>query len=88
MRNLMLNSLFPDPSAARGRGRKSRCQHENTRISPAAAPQIRVDSPVMARFHQSLLTASAARTAIRGTIGADSLGLTATTIKTITKTIP
>jgi hypothetical protein len=42
----------------------------------------------MARFHQSFLTASAARTAIRGTIGVDSLGLTATTIKTITKTIP
>jgi hypothetical protein len=42
----------------------------------------------MARFHQSLLTAFAARTAKRGSIGVDSLGLTTTTIKTITKTIP
>jgi len=44
----------------------------------------------MARISQSILTASAARTAIRGTTGVDSLGLavTATTIKTITKTIP
>ena len=44
----------------------------------------------MARISQSILTASAVPTATRGAIGVDSRGLavTATTIKTITKTIP
>jgi len=44
----------------------------------------------MARIDQSILTTVAASAATRGAIGADSLGLavTATTIKTITKTIP
>jgi len=42
----------------------------------------------MARIHQSILTASVARTATGGALGVVSLGLTATTIKTITKTIP
>ncbi|MGN8554896.1 UNVERIFIED_CONTAM: hypothetical protein OHV15_20225 [Microbacterium sp. SLM126] len=41
----------------------------------------------MARNPQSLLTAIAARTAPRGAIGMGSTGLTATTIKTITKSI-
>ncbi|MGO4307757.1 MULTISPECIES: hypothetical protein [unclassified Cupriavidus] len=41
----------------------------------------------MARINQSILTASVAPAATRGTGGADSLGpaVTATTIKTITK---
>jgi len=61
--------------------------YKTPRISAAAARQIRVDSPAMARIHQSPLTASAACTATRGAIGVDSPGqaVTATTIKTITK---
>ncbi|WP_268907403.1 hypothetical protein [Cupriavidus agavae] len=42
----------------------------------------------MARISQSILTASAASTTIRGAIGVDSLGQAVITTTIITKTIP
>nr|WP_315596977.1 hypothetical protein [uncultured Cupriavidus sp.] len=84
-RNLMPLSRPPVPALTHESAQIPPQKQENTSISAAALPQIRVDSPVMARIHQSLLTAFAARTATCGAIGMDSSGLTATTIKTITK---